>query len=153
MNSARRSVARALLFDHDRRILLIHWRDPETGREFWEPPGGRREERETYVDAIRRELVEETGFTEVAIDGFVKDLEHRFTFAGQLYDCVERYFICHLIGKEATEPRRDALEEAGIVDIRWFRVDELERIPAEHLEPPELLSMLRLIEGRSAPET
>ena len=153
MMTPRREVARALLFDPGRKILLVHWRDPVTAREFWEPPGGRRENGETYVDALRREVAEETGFTEVVIEGFVRDLDHAFTFAGQLYDCSERYFICRLIGKEAAEPRRDVLEEAGILEIRWFRAEELKEIPTEQLEPPELLSMLRLVEARSAPET
>ncbi len=153
MKPPRREVARALLFDPRRRILLVHWRDPVTARKFWEPPGGGREEGETYVDALRREVAEETGFTEIAIGAFVKDLDHSFTFAGQLYDCRERYFICRLIGEEAAEPRRDVLETAGILGVRWFGAEELKEMPPDQLEPPELLSMLRLAEARSASET
>jgi 8-oxo-dGTP pyrophosphatase MutT (NUDIX family) len=152
MNLPRREVVRALLLDHERRILLLHWRDPVTGIQFWEPPGGRREANESHVEALKRELAEETGLTGVVIDGVLRDLEHRFIFAGQTYDNIERYFVCHLAGKESTEPRRDAIEELGILEMRWFRVDELERIPVEHLEPPELLSMLRLADGCPAPE-
>ena len=152
MSLPRREVVRALLLDHERRLLLLHWRDPITGIEFWEPPGGRREAEETYVDALKRELAEETGLTGVVIDGVLRDLEHRFIFAGQLYDNIERYFICHLAGSESTEPHRDAIEDLGIIEIRWFRVEELERIPAERLEPPELLSLLRLADRRPAPE-
>jgi 8-oxo-dGTP pyrophosphatase MutT (NUDIX family) len=152
MNQPLREVVRALLLDRERRILLLHWRDPITGIEFWEPPGGRREPEETYVDALKRELAEETGLTGVVIDGVLRELEHRFVFAGQVYDNIERYFICHLADSESTELRRDAIEEAGILETRWFRMEELERMPAGRLEPPELLPMLRLADTPQAPE-
>lgn len=56
------SVA-AVLFDSDGRILLIRSKRYITGRLEWEIPAGRIEEDETPEEAIRRECLEETGFT------------------------------------------------------------------------------------------
>ena len=43
-----------MLFDDDGRLLMLHWRDPMTRHEFWEPPGGLRESDETFEGALRR---------------------------------------------------------------------------------------------------
>src|SRR5690349_8847884 len=42
-------------------LLLLRWRDPVGGAEFWEPPGGGLEDGEAWEAAARRELAEETG--------------------------------------------------------------------------------------------
>lgn len=56
-----RRVARGLLITPDGRILLLKAREPSTGREFWFPPGGGIEPGETDLQALKRELFEETG--------------------------------------------------------------------------------------------
>jgi 8-oxo-dGTP pyrophosphatase MutT (NUDIX family) len=142
MNLSRREVARALLFDEDLRILLIHWRDPETGREFFEPPGGHREGDESYEDALRREIAEETGILDVEVGDVLTELDHSFTFVGVSYDCRERYFICRLAGPRQTWPTLDAVEAKGIVGMQWFSRADLAARPTDHLEPPRLLAMV-----------
>lgn len=138
-----RDVARGLLFDDLGRVLLVHWRDPSTGHEFLEPPGGVREAGETYEDALRREIAEETGIAGVEVGAFVAEVDHEFTFAGEHYDCRERYYMCRLAGSQRAATRLDAVEQEGIVGIEWWGVDDLAERPPRSLEPPRLLEMLR----------
>jgi ADP-ribose pyrophosphatase YjhB (NUDIX family) len=58
MNSAPFRIAvSALLFDEQQRILLAHRRDID----WWNLPGGGMEANETVEDAVKREVLEETG--------------------------------------------------------------------------------------------
>jgi len=55
-------VRAAGLLIKDQHILLVLHRLPETGAEWWIPPGGGLEEMDqTIFDAARREIFEETG--------------------------------------------------------------------------------------------
>ena len=141
-----REVARGLLFDDDRRILMIHWRDPVTGKEFFEPPGGQREPHESLVEALRREVAEETGIVDVVVGDFLTELEHSFTFAGEYFDCVEHYFACSVSGRTRTAPRLDEIEESGVLGTRWMTIEELRGLPANEVEPPGLLTILDALE-------
>jgi 8-oxo-dGTP pyrophosphatase MutT (NUDIX family) len=142
MNSPRREVARGLLVDDDHRILLIHWRDPDTGREFFEPPGGHLEPGESHEDALRREVAEETGILDIEIGDVLTELDQSFIFAGVHYDCSERYFLCHLTGTRQTRPTLDAVEDQGIVGTQWFSRADLGARPIEDFEPPGLLALV-----------
>ncbi len=134
-----------MLFDRDGRLLMVHWRDPVTGHEFLEPPGGLREGNETFEDAVRREIAEETGLQDIEVGDFVAEIDHRFTFGGADYDCRERYFACRLTGDGRAPTSLDPVEEASIVGIEWVRVDELAERREDQVEPPQLLEMLRAV--------
>ncbi len=143
VSAGRREVARALLFDRAGRLLMVHWRDPLTGKEFLEPPGGRREGNESFEDALCREIAEETGLEEVEVGDPIAEIDHRFTFGGEDYDCREHYFACRLTGDARGPTSLDPVEDAGIVGIEWVDVDDVAERRADQFEPPELLDMLR----------
>ena len=52
----------ALIIEGD-RVLLVKHRHPETGKEFWVPPGGGLQHPESIYDCARRETFEETGLS------------------------------------------------------------------------------------------
>jgi 8-oxo-dGTP pyrophosphatase MutT (NUDIX family) len=138
----RRDVVRGLVFDDDGRILLLRWRDPVTGKEFFEPPGGQREPGESHEGALIREIAEESGLVDVEVHGEIGVIDHAFTFAGKDYDCVERYFSCRVTGPGRTELSLDAVEATGVVGAEWFTPGELATLEVDVLEPPQLRALV-----------
>jgi 8-oxo-dGTP pyrophosphatase MutT (NUDIX family) len=65
---AHRRTVRAVIVDRDDRVLLFHTHDPAYPvlGTWWELPGGGIEPDETYLQAIVREVAEETGIAVTA---------------------------------------------------------------------------------------
>ncbi|CAN5686595.1 hypothetical protein BH20ACT23_BH20ACT23_12860 [soil metagenome] len=141
MTNPRREVARGLVLNAADRLLLVKWRDPLTGREFWEPPGGGSQVGESFEATVRREVAEETGLADIEVGACVAEFDRRFVWAGREFDCVERYFICRLVTNRRIGLQLDEVERSGYLEIDWWSLSDLAST-AEQLEPSELLQML-----------
>src|SRR5215470_10618344 len=93
----RRRASRLIILDPDDRVLLFQFE--HDGRRYWATPGGALEEHESYLDAARRELFEETGIVaafvheEVAVREFVLRLPD-----GEDVIAEEHFFVVHPSG-------------------------------------------------------
>lgn len=101
------SVA-AVLFDHEGRILLIRSKRYSTGRLEWEIPAGRVETGETPEEAVRRECMEETGFT----------LRSLTFLASQNPDNGLSDLTIHLFAAKVQEKTR-GFDANEVEDMRW----------------------------------
>ena len=111
-SSARNSVAfriavSALLFDEQQRILLAHRRDID----WWNLPGGVMELGATVEEAVKREVLEETGL-EVKVEQLVG------VYSKPQKQEVVLTFRCHKIGGTLTQT-----EESR--ECRYFVPDDL----------------------------
>ena len=98
------------------RVLLARRRyEPFAGR--WDLPGGFLEEGEHPLDAIRRELREETGL-DVEPDRFVGVWIDRYGDAQDAPSTLNLYWTAHVVGGDAAPA--DDVSELG-----WFDVDAL----------------------------
>lgn len=113
------SAVSAAIF-HDGRFLLVRrGRAPAKG--LYAFPGGRVEQGESLADAVRREVMEETGATLAGVDHLV-DLD---IVAEDDTDRVEFVLSVHIAGFAGgdIEPGDDA--DA----VAWLTVDEMARLP------------------------
>jgi len=96
----------AIIFDAERRVLLSHRRDIDA----WNLPGGGVETGETPVEAVMREVTEETGL-EVAVDRLVG------VYTNTRRDDIVFTFVCRVTGgalqltEESSDHRYCALTE------------------------------------------
>ncbi|WP_431278849.1 NUDIX hydrolase [Leifsonia poae] len=111
------------------RILLAHWR--ENGRSGWTLPGGGIDPGEDPVDAVVREIAEETGYVAepgelLGIDSYIVPAEHRFVEdAGPLH-ALRIVYRASIIGGKLTNELDGSTDEAA-----WFR---LTAIPTRRVE-------------------
>jgi 8-oxo-dGTP diphosphatase len=100
------------------KILLVRYADAPHGRSYLVGPGGRVDDDESIIQAVVREVKEETGL-DVNPDKilFVEDLISRRT------RMVKIWLLCKLIGGQLTKTQ-GAVDE-GIVEAKWYRKEEL----------------------------
>lgn len=147
-----RPAVRGLMIDPADRILLLRLKFPDwTG---WVTPGGGKEPGESDTDALRRELIEETGVPEVFVGPPV--WVRQFFFKSSDWDGQHEtvYLVpCHAFDIAPTMTAEE-LRDEGVVDHRWWTVAELEAATADpetEIQPEGLAEMAKQILDHGAP--
>ncbi|MDW8339142.1 MAG: NUDIX domain-containing protein, partial [Thermoleophilia bacterium] len=109
------AVAALVLDENERLLLARRAQEPFAGR--WDMPGGFLEEGERPVEALRRELEEETSLT-VAVGRLVGVYPDAY---GEGPDAVE---VVNLAW-EAIPVAGDPAPADDVSELRWFSLDEL----------------------------
>lgn len=142
-----RPGSRVLCLSGDAELLLLLWRDPVSGEEVWEPPGGGLEPGESYADAAARELQEEVGLLAPSLSEPAM-VERDYSWAGRRIVCTDAVFL-------ARWPERPAVRlesSPDLLDHEWVPLPRLDWIaPLEPPSLPALLSSLR--SGRPSPRS
>ena len=145
----RRPSSRLLIIDRNNRVLLFRFmfnRGPLAGQDYWATPGGALEAGESFADAARRELFEETGILRDAVGQQVAERE----FAFQLHDgeyvmAEERFFLVRVTDQSLSRDHWTPIEIEVMTDHRWWSVEELTST-SEAVFPETLVAILASIE-------
>jgi len=111
----------ALIYDGPRVLLVKRGKEPL--KDYWSLPGGAVEAGETLEEALRREVLEETGLIVKIIrlgdvfERIMPDLAGRIEYHYVLMD-----YVCEIAGGEL-QPGSDS------ADVRWFSPEEWKGVP------------------------
>ena len=136
-----------IVLDPDDRVLLFRYDDgPPNGR-HWCTPGGGLTEWESYLAGARRELAEETGWTDVALGEELFERTLTMEHADEIIRQHERFFLARVararrrLGEVAAMHASD-----GIAAWRWWTLAEMDST-AETIWPAGLADLIRGVLG------
>ena len=121
------------------------------GKRWWTAPGGGLDDGETYEQAARREIAEETGHVLGQLGPWVWTREHVFRFEGRLYRQVERYFVAHVPAFDPLSQELGAEEARAFAGLKWWTLAELEEAE-EEFAPADLPALVRTLVDNGPPE-
>ena len=123
-----RLSSKGFLVDPDGRVLLLDSIDPaDLATTWWELPGGGLDEGESEVDALVREVLEETGLRVLAADvgPLAWTQESTFTWRGERHRTRCHGRVVRVRDTAAATPELTAAERGTILGQRWWTPAEL----------------------------
>ena len=138
-----RATVRILLIAPPGRILLIRYEDPRIVHSpvFWCTPGGGVDSGEELEDAVRRELLEETGIVDFELGPQVWYGEPVINISGERVQFRDHYFVAHCASEALKSDGWTDLEQATIREMRWWAPTDLSG-SAETIYPREIAALL-----------
>lgn len=153
-----RPTARLIVLDDAGRVLLFqiedlpfpHAADPRGERPavFWITPGGGVEPGESFEEAARRELREETGFDPPSLGPCLFEDEVLLPRPDRDIRFRIRFYLARVSGDVSLDGL-DAIERSVYRDHRWWTIDELDAT-TEAIYPTHIAALLRTTLGTSA---
>lgn len=139
-----RNSARAVILNKDNAVLLFKFSFPDMTdninngiKEFWVTPGGGLKGEETFQDALRRELREETGLILDDNPPWIWTREVVLEWKGQKMLSHERYFLIKLDHNEFGVAQMTDNEKATLKGQRWWSLKDI-LSSSEDFRPPAL---------------
>jgi 8-oxo-dGTP pyrophosphatase MutT (NUDIX family) len=139
-----RRAARILLVDPEGRLLLFCMHDPERPErgEWWITPGGGVEGSESFEDAGRRELFEETGIVAAELGPMIYEAPATWMWGERLVRQHPRFFVVSTASTTIVTDGWEESEKLTTLAHRWWTVEEL--TSATQVILPENLAILAL---------
>jgi 8-oxo-dGTP pyrophosphatase MutT (NUDIX family) len=142
-----RRAGRVIVLDPDDRVLLFRYDDgPPNGR-HWCTPGGGLDDGEDYAAGARRELAEETGWTDVVLGDEVYQWTRTMEHADAIVRQHERLFLGRVaVARRELGEVTDMHVSDGITAWRWWTLAEMDATD-EVIWPAGLADLIRGLTG------
>ena len=142
-----RRAGRVIVLDPEDRVLLFRYDEAPPNGRHWCTPGGGLDDGEDYPAGARRELTEETGWTDVPIGPEVYEHVRIMEYADAMVRQHERFYLARV------ETGRRGLGEVaamhvsdGIAAWHWWTLAELDATD-ELVWPAGLADLIRWLTG------
>lgn len=143
-NSKRvRRAARLIVLDPQGRVLMFRF-DVKDRPPFWVTAGGECEAGESFEEAARRELYEETGIRAEPGPQIARTTPEFITVEGEPIQADERYFVVRVATPAIETSGHTELERQVMTQHRWFAREELDNWP-EAIFPETLGAMIAAV--------
>ncbi|NGN64718.1 NUDIX domain-containing protein [Streptomyces sp. A7024] len=147
-----RQAARVAVLDPAGSVFMFRYDNEEVGV-HWAMPGGGLDPGETPLQGAVREVREETGWTDLELDGTVLCLwEHDFTRAGVPVRQHEHIFLAYGPRRDLADDLAAAHAADGILHGLWWSPEDLSG-DTEPLWPPQLPELLAAVRQDGPPAT
>lgn len=145
-----RRSSRLVILDPQDRLLLFRYHD-EHSNPFWGTVGGELKPGEDYLAAARRELHEETGFSD-AIGPVLRQRDEVYAVArSKPARWLERYFLVRCESTDAVERNGWTEEERATIRAwKWWQLSEMLAEDPTSFKPEWLIELLRSVVGSRA---
>lgn len=117
-------VFKGILFDTKNRILIDNRKEEilDEANKKWEVPGGKIEFGETPEDAVKRELIEETGYNAKVKEIIPYSNVSMWEYPDYVQHTVIFFYICDLENNEHIDMRDNRINT-----YKWITSEELEK--------------------------
>ena len=135
-----RPTARIIVLNERNEVLFF--RLEGDSEPFWATPGGGLDVGESYVQAARRELREETGIEIEKLGPPVWKCSNLWNWRGKTYRSLHRFYLLWLRDTPKVDIGRLTGFEAEITTgYRWWSIDEIKK-SSERFSPPGMVDRL-----------
>lgn len=124
MNKKTIFVFKGILFNNENKILIDNRKEEglEGANGKWEVPGGKIEFGESPEDAVKRELLEETGYNVKVKDIVPYTNVSLWEYSDYMQHTVIFFYICELIDDNHID-----IQDKRVNTYKWASSDELEK--------------------------
>ena len=119
-----RRAARIIVLSDQDRVLMFRF-DVADRPPFWVTAGGECEADETFEEAAKRELFEETGINADPGQQIARTTPQFVTVEGEPIQADERYFLVRVADEAIDTAHHTELERKVMTQHRWFTLEEL----------------------------